>query len=321
MKPHKKSLRLGIASDIKAGLTYEEVLQKYSVSRGLIRKLSEELAREELISEKEFDNFQNTDRKAVETKRAQKADDPTTIEDIIYQVLDSQHTKREAVDSSTHPISNTPEELRHRRQVSDGMTEDYQMFSPKEVIIVAPETYRGLARKLSHEISKIPCCNGAVWTIKDYEDNEFQLGGNRYVVLIGSSEENSVTKDFLSVINTLHSRAGAYFGYDGTKAVIFGEGKLEQMESFKKIREASGEMLKTEGADSTRADGYVAVRILPGMPEIKIKRWAVEVALDIVKNTDFGREVAETNLRGEQTKLALSLFLTQCFDEWIGLRK
>ena len=62
------------------------------------------------------------------------------------------------------------------------------MFSPKEVIIVAPETSRGLARKLSTEISKIPCCNGAVWTIKDYEDNEFQLGGNRYVVLIGSSE-------------------------------------------------------------------------------------------------------------------------------------
>lgn len=70
MKPHKKSLTLAIARDIKAGLTHEEVLQKYAVSRGLIRKQLEELVREKLISENEFDKFLNAERKAVDTPSA-----------------------------------------------------------------------------------------------------------------------------------------------------------------------------------------------------------------------------------------------------------
>jgi hypothetical protein len=102
MKPYKKSLRLAIARDIKAGITFGEVLQKYTpVSAYRIRKLSEVLAREKLISEKEFDNFRNTERKAVDTKLTRKANDSTTVEDTMYLVLDSQRTKQELVDSKS----------------------------------------------------------------------------------------------------------------------------------------------------------------------------------------------------------------------------
>lgn len=94
----------------------------------------------------------------------------------------------------------------------------------KEIIIVAPDAYKDCARALAHHISKQPGCNGAVWTIKQYEANEYQLGGNRYVLLMGNSEENGLTKDFLAVISNLQNLAGACHGYDGAKAVVFGEG-------------------------------------------------------------------------------------------------
>jgi hypothetical protein len=105
----------------------------------------------------------------------------------------------------------------------------------KEIIIVAPEQYQGLARKITHEISKQPGYNGAYWTIKHYADNEFLVGGNRYVVLMGNPDENRFTKDYLQVINNLQNEAGVCYGFDGVKAVVFGEGKIEEENKFKEV--------------------------------------------------------------------------------------
>lgn len=71
------------------------------------------------------------------------------------------------------------------------------MNGSKEIIVVAPDQYKDLARKLSHQISKVPGCNGAFWNIKQFEDNEFQLRGNRYAIFIGNCDEKSLTNDFL----------------------------------------------------------------------------------------------------------------------------
>jgi hypothetical protein len=38
------------------------------------------------------------------------------------------------------------------------------------------------------------------FAIKQYEDNEFQLGAARYVILLGNSDENSLAKDYLPLI-------------------------------------------------------------------------------------------------------------------------
>ena len=180
------------------------------------------------------------------------------------------------------------------------------MYVTKEIIVVAPEQYKALARKLAHEISRAPGCNGAVWTIKHYEENEFQLGGNRYAILMGNSEENPVTKDFLPLITNLSNQAGACFGFDGSKAVVFGEGKLEQVKDFK-------ELIKTCTANSVRAAIAVPlVFILPLWPFLPY-------ILGPMYFWNKGKQ--ERKLRMEQTKAALTLFLTKHFDDWIGVKK
>ena len=83
---HKKSLRKAIARDIKAGLTYGYVLRKYSVSQSLVDKISEELARDKVISDQEFDKFRGIEWKVVDpdpaTSPARKAEDSPTPKDL-----------------------------------------------------------------------------------------------------------------------------------------------------------------------------------------------------------------------------------------------
>ena len=192
------------------------------------------------------------------------------------------------------------------------------------IIVVAADEYKNLARTLSHQISKIPGCNGTFWTVKHYEDNEPTISGRQYVILIGNAEENPITKDFLPVVSPLHNRAGACFGYDGSKAVVFGEGKLEQAEAFERVLETSAGIVAGAAAGATvtslslgtgalLAAGTVAfpivsVWVLLGGPlrylgELLIRRWR------------------EKKLRKEQTKAALTLFLAECFDAWVGIEK
>ena len=185
-----------------------------------------------------------------------------------------------------------------------------------EIIVVSPDQYKDLARKLSHEISKTPGCNGAFWSIKQFEDNEFQLGGNRYAIFIGNSDENTITKDFLSVIKNLTNQAGACYGFDGTKAVVFGEGKLEQKEDFKDVLKKSIAIAAGANAFST-VGASIAVNFVVFLPISWI--W-VPLPIILILNY-FRRKKMEKELRTEQTKAALTLFLSEHFDNWIGLKK
>jgi hypothetical protein len=195
-----------------------------------------------------------------------------------------------------------------------------EMQIGKEIIVVAPDQYKGLARKLTHKISKVPGFNGAFWTIKQYEDNEFQLGGNRYAILIGNSDENPVTKDLLLSIKTLNNQAGACFGSDGTKAVVFGEGKLEQEVKFKEVLKrtvataAGADAFSTVGGTIAGGEEPLSVRdiwwIIPSLPIFL--PWALVATR---------RKVRERELRTEQTKVALTLFLLEHFDAWAGLKE
>lgn len=189
------------------------------------------------------------------------------------------------------------------------------MNGTKEIIVVSPDQYKDLARKLSHEISKVSGCNGAFWNIKQFEDNEFQLGGNRYAIFIGNADENSVTKDFLSVIKNINNQAGACYGFDGAKAVIFGEGKLDQKKEFKDVLKKSADIAAGVGTFSSVGAGIAATSgaflpiswiLLPGT---------------IFIFSYFLRKKMEKELRTEQTKAALTLFLAANFDKWIGLEK
>ncbi len=188
------------------------------------------------------------------------------------------------------------------------------MLNAKEIIVVAPDHYKDLARKLTHEISKLPGCNGAFWSIKQYEDNEFQLGGNRYVLLMGNSNENRITKDFLPVLSTYLNQAGACYGYDGSKALVFGEGKLEQAEAFK-------EVLKKSAAYATTAGAGAGAGVGVGVGLAGILYPIAPLWLLIYMVGRWRRSAKEKKLRQEQTKAALTLFLAECFDKWVGIGK
>lgn len=181
----------------------------------------------------------------------------------------------------------------------------------KEIIIVAPEQYQDLARKITHEISKQPGYNGAYWTIKHYADNEFQLGGNRYVVLMGNPDENRFTKDYLEEIKNLNNHSGACYGYDGPKAVIFGEGKLEYEEEFKKVLKKCTDF-KEEGTVGHKIGAVLAVGLVP-----VISRFLFGPSIIYY----FVRSAKVKKLKKEQTITALTLFLAECFDDWAGFNK
>jgi hypothetical protein len=177
----------------------------------------------------------------------------------------------------------------------------------KDIIVVAPEQYRDLARKLSHEIAKKTGLNGAYWTIKQYEDNEFLVGAARYVILLGNSDENNLTKDYLPIVGVkLINRAGACFGYDGSKALVFGEGKLDQAEDFHKLLKEVMDNPKTTAA------------MLIFSPSVWYIIW---LGLTYWLYKYFDDQAKRKKLRRSQTEVALTLFLTETFDQMAGIMK
>ncbi len=190
------------------------------------------------------------------------------------------------------------------------------MNGTKEIIVVSPDQYKDLARKLSHEISKVSGCNGAFWKIKQFEENEFQLGGNRYAIFIGNADENSITKDFLAVIKNINNQSGACYGLDGAKAIIFGEGKLDQKEDFKEVLKKSAAIAEGTSAFSTVGAGIAATSVVFLPITWILLSWPI-----LVFYAYFLRKKREKILRIEQTKAALTLFLAEQFDKWIGLEE
>jgi hypothetical protein len=218
----------------------------------------------------------------------------------------------------------------------------------KEIIVVAPDQYKDIGRKLSHDISKVNGCNGALWSIKQFEDNEFQLGGNRHVIFIGNKNENHLVKDFIEVISNINNKAGACFGFDGAKAVVFGEGKLEQEEEFKKISQETACVLAasvatgyavsvgvaaagsaatagaaTAGTALIAAEGAATVAAAPLLIPVGVTIAASAVVLlpAWYLTKSISRKKKEHLLRAEQAKVALALFMTEHFDNWVGLEK
>jgi len=184
------------------------------------------------------------------------------------------------------------------------------MVTNKEIIVVASEEYTEFARKISHEISKLEGCNGANWTIKQFEDNEFQLGGDRYAIFIGNSDENKLTKDFLPVISNLKNKAGVSYGFDGTKAVAFGKGDLDQEKDFQKV---------LKEATVLAAGGTIGAGIMSTLFIMIPLLWSIMPGYFLFAY--FNKKNREKKLRKEQTKTALTFFMAEHFDKWVGIEK
>lgn len=110
------------------------------------------------------------------------------------------------------------------------------MNEMKTIIIVCTDDYKDIARQLSNEIAKRPEFDSVLWSVEDYEMRESKITGRDYALFIGNESENRLTKSFLPVIKNLRSKAGVCYGFDGSKAVIFGAGKLPEKKEFEELK-------------------------------------------------------------------------------------
>lgn len=180
----------------------------------------------------------------------------------------------------------------------------------KTIQVVASEEYKDFARKLAHEISKHPNFKSAFWTVKQYEDNEFKQGENQYSIFIGSPSENELTNSYIEIMENKINKAGACFGYDGTKAIIYGEGKIEAREEFKKLT------LTTSAAQVSGAVG--SMFLLNSVIFTPILWLGIGTPLFLLLSVFRDKKMIK-QLRMEQTKKALALFMGEHFDKWVGL--
>ncbi len=184
------------------------------------------------------------------------------------------------------------------------------MFSNKNIIVVAPDKYKDFARELSHNISKQDECTSSYWSIKHYENNESTICGDQFVIFIGNHEENSLTKGFIKVIRNLKNNYGACYGYDGSKAVLFGEGKENQLSQIGLIRETAIASVGSLGV-STGIGSAIAVGFVAALP------FAIIGGSIYAIYSYFSKQRKLESLKEEQTKLALTLFMSESFDNWI----
>lgn len=181
----------------------------------------------------------------------------------------------------------------------------------KKIIVVYPEHYEDLAMVLTHEISKVDGFDSAAWTLEFYRQNMPTLSGRSYVIFIGDAEENPFSKMYLSQISNLVNIKGACFGRNGSKAVVFGDGNLEQKEDF----EAFTSMLGAANMASGSVGAAVGVAFLGAAPLVALALGGTLVGR-VVKY--FKNKSAEKELRYEQTKLAIHEFSLTELDVWVG---
>jgi len=189
---------------------------------------------------------------------------------------------------------------------------EFMMFSSKQVIVVYPENYEELAIALQHEISKVDGFDSAAWTLELYRQNIPTLSGRSNVIFIGDTDENRFSKMYLSQISNIVNINGACFGSDGSKAVVFGEGKLEQKRDFEAYKNDVGYGLTASGAIGAAVSGAFLVAV----PFIPLGGALGFIGYKVFKFFKSKSEVKE--LRYEQTKLAIYNFVLTELDAWVG---
>lgn len=188
------------------------------------------------------------------------------------------------------------------------------MFATKQVIVVYPENYEDLAITLQHELTKVDGLDSAAWTVEHYQQSLPALSGRSYVIFIGNAEENRYSKFYLESMSKIINLKGACFTRDGSKAVVFGEGQLEQRAAF--------EELKSELGYGPRSGGAIGMAVGSGF--LAAAPFAVSGVLGIFGFLGyqaakyFKGESDAKKLRREQTKLAIYNFLLTELDDWFG---
>ncbi|WP_156932863.1 hypothetical protein [Desulfonatronum lacustre] len=187
------------------------------------------------------------------------------------------------------------------------------MLGKKNIIVVAPDKYKDFARELSHLISKKHGFSSSYWSVEHFEANECNLSGEQYAIFIGNPDENSLTEAYLRVIGNISSKYGACYGYDSSKAIVFGEGKEEQLQLVNQINNSIKGILSLEGSTSNenRSEILVFIDIIDDLLKktnpvyYYIQKYFLNGQLDELKN--------------QQLKLAILTFLNEEFNDWTSV--
>lgn len=175
---------------------------------------------------------------------------------------------------------------------------NYLNVDKLNIQVVAPTHYETIARQLAMQITKKKKINSAFYIEKRYEDNEFTTTTNQLSIFIGSPDENKYTLAYLEDNDKLKVEAGAYYGYNDSKAFIYGNGNLRLLQEFV-------EMLKIKQRHALwHYSKYLILGLFGGLGVLA-----------------SGRRLSKEKLQYAQTKVAADLFIKDLFDEWINRRK
>ncbi|WP_104097157.1 hypothetical protein [Stutzerimonas kunmingensis] len=188
------------------------------------------------------------------------------------------------------------------------------MFPNKQIIVVYPDDYEDLAVAMQHEISKVDSFDCSAWSIEHYKQNAPTLSGRSYAVFLGTPDENRFTKMYQPQISKIVNVNGACLGWDGSKAIIFGEGNLEKKPAFDAFKSKLGYGSAAAGIASSATLGTVMsagfLVAVPALPAAIIGGGVYSVA------KFFMNKKARRVLRYEQTKMAIYNFLLTELEIW-----
>ncbi len=189
------------------------------------------------------------------------------------------------------------------------------MYPSKQIIVVYPDDYEDLALAMQHEISKVDGFDASAWSIEHYKQNAPTLSGRSYVIFLGTAEENKFTKTYQSQISRIVNINGACLGWDGSKAVIFGEGNLEKKSAFEAFKSKLGYGSAAAGV-ATSAGSVGAAMSAGFLVAVPVVQAAV-IGGGIYSITKFFIDKkARRELRYEQTKMAIYNFLLTELEAW-----
>lgn len=195
------------------------------------------------------------------------------------------------------------------------------MFATKQVIVVYPEVYEEIAIALQHELSKVDGVDSAAWTIDHYKQTLPSLSGRSHVIFIGDVEENRYSKMYLATMPNIVNLKGASFARDGTKAVVFGEGKLEQKAAFEALKETLGYGIASGNLGWIVSRSFLATVPIVALSGPTIVAAGTVVGLGYQAVRYFKNKSEAKALRYEQTKMAIYNFILTELDAWFGLEE
>ncbi|WP_420389609.1 hypothetical protein [Marinobacter sp.] len=196
--------------------------------------------------------------------------------------------------------------------------------APTSIIIVYPKGYYEIASKLKHEISKLENLDSTIWSTDQYRDNIPTLSGKSHVIFLGDGNENEFVKPYYGVMKTLFLHQGACFGFDGTKAIVFGldNSALRELASARPKNYVSPENQALNFNDEI--SGLLDVQLKDESSEplnrfSRFARGALAKASEMSTLTEEKFRASAT--RRERATLAVDIFLKYGLDAWTSSNK